>query len=256
MSRCCTAAVTSDTGNVARHQSSSWHSRSYWQPQAEYRETAMSSARHGPLRSGSVGPKIDTIGVPTAAAMCSGPVSPDTIKRRRATDLDQVGEPGRRREPRRAARRLDDRARHRLFPRSPQHERHQPAHFAQERRQLTEAVRAPPLVGPRRAGIEDRERRAGGLARRIASRAADGTLRSGKCRLGSVIPSAAQQAQVLVDDVQLATARPPRLDRLRYRTAVRPSLAGARSRSQGPARRPRRGPGPPTSSSPGSRAPP
>ena len=42
--------------------------------------TARCRARsQGPLRAGSVGPKSATIGVPTAAAMCVGPVSPDTI---------------------------------------------------------------------------------------------------------------------------------------------------------------------------------
>src|SRR5690606_3328136 len=38
-----------------------------------------SSGDHGPFLAGSVGPKIDTMGVPTAAAICSGPVSPETI---------------------------------------------------------------------------------------------------------------------------------------------------------------------------------
>src|SRR6185295_4223354 len=41
----------------------------------------MSASAHGPLRAESVGPKCPTAGVPTAAAICSGPVSPDTISR-------------------------------------------------------------------------------------------------------------------------------------------------------------------------------
>src|SRR4051812_27886456 len=38
----------------------------------------MSADANGPLRLGSVGPKMLTVGVPTAVAMCNGPVSPDT----------------------------------------------------------------------------------------------------------------------------------------------------------------------------------
>ena len=41
----------------------------------------MSAGAHGPFRSALVGPKSPTTGVPTAAARCSGPVSPEIITR-------------------------------------------------------------------------------------------------------------------------------------------------------------------------------
>src|SRR6185503_3810639 len=44
------------------------------------REIEMSAGDHGPLRSARGGPNSATIGVPTAPAMCSGPVSPDTMR--------------------------------------------------------------------------------------------------------------------------------------------------------------------------------
>jgi hypothetical protein len=47
--------------------------------QVAWREIETSRPSHGPLRSKRVGPNSATIGVPTAPAMCSGPVSPDTI---------------------------------------------------------------------------------------------------------------------------------------------------------------------------------
>jgi hypothetical protein len=44
-------------------------------------EIVTSCGNHGPLRSGYVGPNSATIGVATAPAMCSGPVSPEMISR-------------------------------------------------------------------------------------------------------------------------------------------------------------------------------
>ncbi len=41
----------------------------------------MSAGCHGPFRSGRVGPNNPTMGAPTEAARCSGPVSPETTRR-------------------------------------------------------------------------------------------------------------------------------------------------------------------------------
>ena len=171
-------------------------------------------ARHGPLRSGSVGPKIDTIGVPTAAAMCSGPVSPDTISDAAPADRDEVGEPGRRRQH----------ARRRSTPRRPI----APATPRPAPRARTAPARAPragtpparrtaprpALVRPRRARVDQRERRAGRLPRRSRRAPPMARCRSGKLTDGSVMPSAAQQPQVLVDDVALAALARRDFDRL------------------------------------------
>src|SRR5215204_952279 len=40
---------------------------------------ATSVPDHGPFLSGSVGPNSETMGVPTADAICNGPVSPEII---------------------------------------------------------------------------------------------------------------------------------------------------------------------------------
>src|SRR5262245_8249313 len=51
----------------------------------------MSASAQGPLRAASVGPNSPMAGAPTAAAICSGPVSPDTINRAlRAIDAMSV----------------------------------------------------------------------------------------------------------------------------------------------------------------------
>ena len=67
-----------------------------------------SRGSHGPLRAGSVGPNSATTGVPTAAAMCVGPVSPDTIRRALRERATQIAQARRRRHDRRAVRGRDD----------------------------------------------------------------------------------------------------------------------------------------------------
>ena len=106
-----------------------------------------SVADHGPFLSGSVGPNSDTMGVPTAAAMCKGPVSPDTIS-------DAA-----RHSSTRSARRVDDCAPQRFLMGSPQHERDVSSDLAQEGGDFAEAFRRPAFVRPRGAGIEQGDRR-------------------------------------------------------------------------------------------------
>src|SRR5678815_1079257 len=74
------------------------HRRLYRHEQAPVRATTQSAVDQGPLRSARVGPNSATSGVPTAAAMCSGPVSPEirmraglAIANRSAIDVAGAG---------------------------------------------------------------------------------------------------------------------------------------------------------------------
>ena len=96
---------------------------------------------------------MPTIGVPTAAAMCVGPVSPDTISaapRASATRSAIVVGGASTAAPPDAR---HDRRGQRLFAGSPQHDRRQPVPLAQRARDGAEARRRPALVRPRRAGL-------------------------------------------------------------------------------------------------------
>ena len=81
-----------------------------------------------------------------------------------ARERDEIGHLGGRGGARRTTRGGDDRLRERQLPWSPQHDRRQAAHLAEKRRHLAEARRRPPLVGPGRAGIDERERTGPDLA--------------------------------------------------------------------------------------------
>ena len=109
---------------------------------------------------------MPTIGVPTAAAMCVGPVSPDTITRRAARQRDEIGDRRLRRQHRRAVR--APRRPRRRASRSPGP--HSTTDISPCRSRSAAATRAEPrrrpaLVRPRRAGIEQRVAAAGLLAR-------------------------------------------------------------------------------------------
>ena len=114
----------------------------------------MSAGDHGPLRSARVGPNSATIGVPTAPAMCSGPVSPDTMRLAPFAIARMSVMRRRRRLFRGAARRSDNSRCRRFLARPPQHHRSQSAPLTNRRRERTEALRWPPFVRPRRAGID------------------------------------------------------------------------------------------------------
>ena len=79
-------------------------------------------------------------------------------QRRASAERDEVANLGRRRQPRGARRGRDDGLRERFLAGAPQDERRQAANVAQERGDLTEALRIPPLVRPRRAGIDQCDR--------------------------------------------------------------------------------------------------
>ena len=114
---------------------------------------------HGPLRCGKVGPKRPTSGVPTAAARCSGPVSPDTISARLATSATSSASVVGGASSRRAGRCGHDGARERRpRPAPTARPRAEPVLVAQRARDFAEALRRPALVRPRRAGIDERER--------------------------------------------------------------------------------------------------
>ncbi len=76
--RCSLAATTSSRVISLMQGAPRRHCRLWWHTQTAAREITTSCGSHGPLRSGHVGPYKPTTGVPIAAAMCSGPVSPDT----------------------------------------------------------------------------------------------------------------------------------------------------------------------------------
>ena len=156
-----TAAQTSATCTVVEAPLRSWQRavvvasarpRSATPPRRPHRRTV----RCAP---GSVGPNRLTVGVPTAVAMWSGPVSPDTrsadarasatrsaISVRRRFDAPS---PRTRRSPAAASN---------FFAGPPQDHGLERAALAQERRELAEALRRPPLVRPRGAGIDQCER--------------------------------------------------------------------------------------------------
>ena len=119
-------------------------------------ESDTSSGRHGPFRTGLVGPYSPTMGAPTAAARCSGPVSPDTISRAprasASTSPIRVGGASRA-APADAA--TTSRARSSSCgPQSTM--RRRAVDLLQPRRDLAERRRRPPLVRPGGAGVEQR----------------------------------------------------------------------------------------------------
>ena len=75
-------------------------------------------------------------------------------QRRAAGERDEIGDRRARRQDRRSVRRRHDRVGNRLFARSPRHHRSEPVPIAQRRSHRAEARRGPPLVRPRRAGVE------------------------------------------------------------------------------------------------------
>ena len=108
--------------------------------------------------------RCPTIGVPTAAPMCVGPVSPDTITAapRASATMSAIDVCGESRPRRRRAPRPLRRARARPVPRArPTSAR---AARAAPRASSAEARRRPPLVRPRGAGVEQRIAAAGPLA--------------------------------------------------------------------------------------------
>ena len=229
-----TAASTSATVDVARH-----HDRcvaaALVMALADVvpRDRARSSGDHGPLRCGTVGPKMPTIGVPTAAAMCIGPVSPDTISARRAASATRSAIVGRRREH--ARRRPTPSTTASASASSPgPHSTtdSSPCTLAQKRRELAEALGRPALVRPRRAGIEQRERpiaaeRRANARQRRRRRPPRAETRS------SIVVDAERPASSRDSSRRRASAvfdRRQRTD-FRCRTGAPPSRAGARSRS-------------------------
>ena len=123
-----------------------------------------------------------------------------------AAEGNQVGDFGRRRQSRRAIRRVDDRLGDRLLARAPQHDRRQPADLAEKRRHFAEPRRRPALVRPRGAGIDQRER--AGTVSRLTSSTRVTQRRRAEIRRAASDADQLQQVQVLLDDVRgLAVCR-------------------------------------------------
>ena len=203
-----------------------------------------SSGDHGPLRAGSVGPKRPTIGVPTAAAMCIGPVSPDTISARARASATRSAIVGRRRQRRAAPPEAATTAsRERLFARPPQHDRRQPARVAQERGERAEALRRPALVRPRRAGLISANGRVRPIGARSASSAGRRARPRAETRSRRRRRRAAQQRAGSCGSTCAAApaSRASGVERPRAS-----SRAGARSKSRRRAPRRTRAPAPPT----------
>ena len=118
----------------------------------------MSSRDHGPLRSARSVRRARRSGVPTAPAMCSGPVSPDTISCAPLAMREDVDDAGRRTQFGGAARRADDDVERDVFlARSPR--ARATAHRCRSRIAAASAPnrsRRPALVRPRGAGIDQR----------------------------------------------------------------------------------------------------
>ena len=122
----------------------------------ETREADVLAASHGPLRAGSVGPNSATTGVPTAAATCSGPVSPDTIRRAPRASARRSPMPVGGRGHRRSHSTTRRRGPRSPVPRPPQDDRQQRVSRGQRRCDLAEPRWRPPFVRPRRARIDER----------------------------------------------------------------------------------------------------
>src|SRR3989304_5021209 len=82
-----TAATTSSTLIAFKHAPPCTHRCRLHGEQSTDADNTVWPAPYGPILRGSVGPKIATTGVPTAAARCIGPESlvTNTVARRRST---------------------------------------------------------------------------------------------------------------------------------------------------------------------------
>src|SRR4029453_5573395 len=131
----------------------------------------MSAVDHGPLRSVNVGPKRATTGVPTAAAICRGPVSPEIRSRarlaiaNRSTMLVRGASSAESRDARttfagRPGRPHPDGG-DLFLAGAPQHERPHAEPVMNLTREGAEPLRRPALVGPCRARIDQNEAQIG-----------------------------------------------------------------------------------------------
>ena len=209
-------------------------------------------AHHGPLRSGSVGPKRLTIGVPTAAAMCSGPVSPDTTSAAARASATQVGDRRSRGASTAAPADAATTAAASASSPGPQSTTGVSPH-ASRRNAASSPNRSggQRLFGHAAPGLSSANGAIRGIRRRSSSSAADADVGERKPRSpSSCTPSARSSAQVLVDDVRAALG----VVRVGVERA-RGLLAQVPDReADDPRARPTRAPAPPTSSAPADRS--
>ena len=186
-SRCWIAAVTSATVTPSRHHVD-WLALALVVAGARRRSATpdIGWPTTGRCAAGRSGRTRAPTGVPTAAAMCSGPVSPDTTSARLPRRARRrSGDRGRRRQRARAARRVQ-RPRCASASSPGPHSTTDASPRTSRRNAATSpnAIRRPALVRPRRAGIDQRERFLAPMRRCSLSRASDAHIAQRKRDLG------------------------------------------------------------------------
>ena len=164
--------------------------------QTSARETVTSSGNQGPFLDGRVGPKMPTTGVPTAAAMCAGPVSPDTMSLAPRDRATRSRDRRRRRDDRRTRGVSGHFFSQGALSFSPQCDGRQAMTIAQRGSDEAEPRCRPPFVRPRCSRIEQHVADRNSL-RLIARATSDSTCSIGNSGFPASIPSGSSRPRLI-----------------------------------------------------------